>query len=189
MRLRAPNVRLRPPNYQQRSRRRFVFVVIAIALFAVLAGALLAYLILVDGPKKRPVAMGPPPPPKPVEQFRDAPIQAWDPEPTPELPERPKPRAGKPRPETLDDDSIRSALSRLQDNFNQCARQYGAVDGSLVRVGFSASAEGQVTGVFALAPHAKTPLGRCIVDAVARVKLRKTELGRADIRWSIILHP
>lgn len=183
-------MRLRPPNFHQRSRRRFVIVVIVIALVAVIMGALLAYLILVDGPKRRPLATAPPPPPKPVEQFRDQPLEAWDPEPTPELVDRPRPRSpGKPRPETLDDDSIRSALSRLQANFNQCAREHGAVDGSLVRVGFSASAEGQATGVFALAPHAKTPLGRCIVDAVARVKLRRTELGRNDIRWSIILHP
>jgi hypothetical protein len=183
-------MRLRPPNLQRRNRRRFVFLVIAIALFAVIMGALLAYLIFVDEPKKRPTVMGPPPPPKPVQKFDDRPIEPWDPEPTPELPDRPRPRpVGKPRPQTLDDDAIRSGLARLQINFNQCARDHGAVDDSLVRVGFSASAEGQVQGAFALAPHARTPLGRCIVDVLSRARLRKTELGRGDVRWSIILHP
>lgn len=180
---------IRPPNFRPRSRRRFVFIVIAIALFAVLMGALLAYLILVDGPKKRPALTGPPAPPKPVEQFDDRPIKAWDdPEPSPELPDRPKSRP-RARPESLDDDAIRSGLARLQTNFNQCARDHGAVDGSLVRVGFSATSEGQVQGAFAIAPHARTPLGRCIVDVLSRAKLRKTELGRGDVRWSIILHP
>lgn len=183
-------MRLRPPSHQQRARRRFVIVVIAIAIFAVLAGALLAYLIFVDGPKKRPALVGPPPPPKPVEQFVEQPIEAWDDvEPTRELPERPNRPRTRPRPETLDDSAIRSGLARMQAAFDQCARDHGAVDGSLVRVGFSATADGSVTGAFALAPHARTPLGRCIVDVVARTKLRKTELGRGDIRWSIVLHP
>jgi hypothetical protein len=181
-------MRLRPPS-SYRNRRRFVWLVIGIALFAVLGGALLAYLIFVDKPKKAAVAVAPPPPPKPVQEFDDRPMEAWDDdEPTRELPDRPRPRKS-PRPETLDDDAIRSGLARMQAAFNQCAREHGAVDGSLVRVGFSATAEGQVQGAFALAPHAKTPLGRCIVDAVARTKLRKTELGRGDVRWSIVLHP
>ena len=182
-------MRLRPPNYQQRSRRRFLFFVIGIAIFAILLGALLAYLILVDSPKKRPAPVGPPAPPKPVEQFAE-PIEAWDDEPTPELPDRPR-KSGwsRPRPESLDDDSIRSGLARMQASFNECAREHGAVDGSLVRVGFSVSAEGQVNECFALAPHARTPLGRCIVEAVARARLKKTVLGRQDVRWSIILHP
>ena len=77
----------------------------------------------------------------------------------------------------------------MQASFNECAREHGAVDGSLVRVGFSVSAEGQVNECFALAPHARTPLGRCIVEAVARARLKKTVLGRQDVRWSIILHP
>ena len=168
-----------------------MIVVIGIALFAVLMGALLAYIIFVDKPTKRPVDMGPPPPPKAVAAFDDRPIEAWDdPEPTPELPDRPRrPSKGPARPETLDDDAIRAGLGRLQSSFDACAREHGAVDGSLVRVGFSANAEGQVQGAFALAPHARTPLGRCIVDVVARAKLRKTELGRGDVRWSIILHP
>jgi hypothetical protein len=183
-------MRLRPPNFQQRSRRRFVILVIVIAVVAVLLGALLAYLIFVDEPKKPRTAVAPPPPPKPVERFEAESIEAWDDERTPELPDRPRPRSGgKPRPQTLDDDAIRSGLGRMQGMFDECARQHGAVDGSLVRIGFSATAEGQVQGAFSLAPHARTPLGRCIVDVVARTKLRKTEIGRGDIRWSIILHP
>ncbi len=183
-------MRLRPPTHQQRSRRRFVIIVIAIALFAVLAGALLAYLIFVDRPKPRPTPPSPPPPPRQISPFEEREIEAWeDPEPSAELPDRPRPRGAKPRPETLDDDSIRSALARLQSGFNQCARDHGAVDGSLVRVGFSATAEGQVQSAFSLPPHAKTPLGRCIVDVLSRARLRKTVLGRGDVRWSIILHP
>jgi hypothetical protein len=183
-------MRLRPPSYRPRSRRRFVIIVITIAVIAVLLGALLAYLIFVDAPKRPRATVAPPPPPKPVEKFEAESIEAWD-DPTPELPDRPRPRVGgsKPRPQTLDDDAIRSSLARMQAMFDECARQHGAVDGSLVRIGFSATAEGQVQGAFALAPHARTPLGRCIVDVVARTKLRKTELGRGDIRWSIILHP
>lgn len=182
-------MRLRPPT-RYRSRRNFLLVVIGIALFAVIMGALLAWLIFVDKPKRPAMAAAPPPPPKPVERFDD-PLEPWDdPEPTPELADRPRVvRKGAPRPETLDDDAIRSGLGKLQSAFNECARQHGAVDGSLVRVGFSASAEGQVQGAFALAPHARTPLGLCIVDVLARARLRKTELGRGDVRWSIILHP
>lgn len=182
-------MRLRPPH-RYRSRRNFILLVIGIALFAVLMGALLAWLIFVDKPKKPTLAAAPPPPPKPVERFDD-PLEPWDdPEPTPELKDRPKvARKGTPRPETLDDDSIRSGLGKLQSSFNECAREHGAVDGSLVRVGFSASAEGQVQGAFALAPHARTPLGLCIVNVLARARLRKTELGRGDVRWSIVLHP
>lgn len=182
-------MRLRPPT-RYRSRRNFLLVVIGIAVFAVIMGALLAWLIFVDKPKRPALAAAPPPPPKPVERFDD-PLEPWDdPEPTPELEDRPKvTRKGAPRPETLDDDAIRSGLGKLQSAFNECARQHGAVDGSLVRVGFSASAEGQVQGAFALAPHARTPLGLCIVDVLARARLRKTELGRGDVRWSIILHP
>jgi hypothetical protein len=172
-----------------RSRRRFVWIIITIAIILVIGAALLAYLIFVNEPKTRTLASGPPAPPRPVEAFVAEPIEAWDQvEPTRPLRERPRGR-GPSRPKTLDDAAIGSGLARMQAGFNECARAHGAVDGSLVRVGFSATAEGQVQGAFAVAPHARTPLGRCIVDVVSRTRLRRTELGRGDVRWSIVLHP
>lgn len=184
---------MRRPSLLRRRRSRgvFVAVVIVVALIAVIGGALLAYLIFIDEPRARTVVAAPPAPPKPVEAFVAEPLEPWTTASKPEREPRPRPRGTRPRarPTELDDAAIGSGLGRLQGSFDQCAREHGAVEGSLVRVGFSVSPDGLVEGAFALAPHGRTPLGRCIVDAVTRARMQRTEYGRQDIRWSLHLHP
>ncbi len=182
-------VRIRRPRI--RSKNKFVVVVIVIAIIAVL-GALLAYYLLVKKSDTRPTPPPPPPPPpQRVEAFQSQPIQKWDQVDEPDDPvRRTRPRTrNKPRPESLADSSIGATMRRLGGRFNQCAREHGAVDGSLVRVGFSVNSEGRVEGSFALAPHKRTPLGRCIANVLGGATFGRSEMGRNDVRWSITLHP
>jgi len=168
-----------------------VIVLIIIAVIAVL-GALLAYYLLVKNPDVRPAPPPPPPPPpQQVQPFASRPIEAWDKADEPDDPvRRTRPRGrSKARPESLGDSAIGATMRRLGAGFNRCAQQHGGVDGSVVRVGFSVDSEGSVDGAFALAPHKRTPLGRCITNVVASGHFGRSEYGRNDIRWSITLHP
>jgi len=120
------------------------------------------------------------------------PVEAWDEveeerEPAPR-PARPRKKA-KRRVESLTDPSIQATFSHLSGQFDQCARERGGVDGSIVRVGFSVGPQGRATEAFSLSPHERTPLGRCIVNVVAGARFGRSELGRSEIRWSIRLHP
>ncbi|MCA9708796.1 MAG: hypothetical protein KDK70_23320 [Myxococcales bacterium] len=179
-----------PRRSRSRSSNRFVIVVIIIAVVLVLA-ALLAYYLLVKKPNNKPVLPSAPPPPPPVQPFPSRPIEKWDevgkPDPPPDT--RPRVRGGKGRPESLGDSAINGVMRRLAAGFNECARQHGGVDGSVVRVGFSISPEGGVQGAFAMSPHTRTPLGRCITNVLGGGRFGRSEYGRSDVRWSITLHP
>lgn len=180
----------RRPRLRVRSRNKFVIIVIVIAVVLVLA-ALLAYFLLVKKPDSRPVLPSGPPPPPPVQPFASRPIEKWnkvgEPEPEPTRPRRGG--GGKRRPEKLADSAISGVMRRLAAGFNQCARQHGGVDGSVVRVGFSVSPEGAVQGAFAMSPHKRTPLGRCITNVLGGGRFGRSQYGRGDVRWSITLHP
>ena len=189
--------RIRPPMRQFRlprrrlgkgSRNTFVVVMIIIAIVAVL-GALLVYFVFVKKPERQAVPPEPPPPPKPVEPFRPLPVEAWDKADDP-APRTKRPRTGgTAKPQTLGDSAVGAGIRRLASGFNRCGRDHGAVDGSVVRVTFSVSPSGSVTEVQSLAPHSRTPLGRCIANVLGGGSFGRSEEGRSNITWSITLHP
>ncbi len=184
--------RIRLPRMRVRSRNRFVIVVIIIAIVLVLA-AVLAYMVLVDKPERQPVPPKRPPPPPPVQPFPERGPEKWaqvdKPRDPPERKTGGRKRTRKTRPETLGDASISGTIRRLAAQFNECARKYGGVDGSVVRVGFSVSPEGGVQSSRAMSPHRSTPLGRCIANTLGGAQFGRSEFGRSDVRWSITLHP
>lgn len=176
-----------------RSRVTFVLVVCAVAFIAVAGGVLLAYLIFADKPEVKAIPAPPPRPPAPVEAFVAESVQAWDEvetEPGPEPRRRhPGRRRAPPRASGVDDSVVGAGLGRLQASFDACARDHGAVTGSIVRVDFSVTAEGRVDDSSARAPHRRTPLGRCVAGVLARGRFSRSVNGRRDIHWSISLRP
>lgn len=183
--------RIRLPRLRVRSRNRFVIVVIIIAIVLVLA-AILAYMVLVDKPERQPVPPKRPPPPPPVQPFPERAPEKWAQVKKPDSPPVRKTggrKGRKPRPETVGDSAISGTMRRLAARFNECARKYGGVDGSVVRVGFSISPDGGVNSPYSMSPHRKTPLGRCIANTLGGAQFGRSEFGRSDVRWSITLHP
>ncbi|MEX1361592.1 MAG: hypothetical protein AB1Z98_00575 [Nannocystaceae bacterium] len=162
-------------------------------VFAIVAvvGALLVYFVFVDSPERQLAPPPPPPPPKPVQEFQPMPVQAWDKAEQPEPPKEPtRPRnPGTSRPRSLADSAVGAGIRRMSAGFNRCAREYGGVDGSEVRVGFSVDSDGSVTRVQSMPPYTNTPLGRCVASVLGSGRFGRSEQGRSDIRWSIILHP
>lgn len=187
--IRMPRIPIR--RRRIRSRNWFVVVMIVIAIVAVI-GALLVYFVFVKQPERQAIPPEPPAPPKPVEPFQPAPIEKWEDskKPDPEPPSRRvRTGGGRAKPQTLGDSAVGAGIRKLASRFNQCGRDYGAVDGSKVRVGFSISPAGSVTEVQALAPHDKTPLGRCVANVLGGASFGRSEEGRSSVRWSITLHP
>ncbi|MCH9688229.1 MAG: hypothetical protein K0V04_42755 [Deltaproteobacteria bacterium] len=175
-----------------RSRRSFVAIVIAVAFVAVAGGALLAYMIFTDEPRVPPITAAPPRPPAPVEKFEADSVVAWNEVHTPAAATRrrrpARQRSGRPR-DRVDDSTIGAGLGRLQAGFDACARDHGAVTGSIVRVDFSVTADGSVDDSQARAPHRRTPLGRCVADVLAGGRFGRSTSGRRDIHRSIALRP
>lgn len=173
---------------ERRSRRRFIAALIGFAVLAIVAGALAAYWILLDGPHAPHPKPLDPPPPAPVRALESPTPLAWD-----ETPERrPSPRRSPPRRRSasLDDRAITNGLARMQQRFNACARDHGALDDSVVRVDFSVRGDGRVSEAFSRPPHQRTPLGRCIAAVVAEHgRFSRSIEGRRDIRRTIELHP
>lgn len=188
--MRVPRLPILRRRRRIRSRNWFVVVMIAIAIIAVV-GALLVYFVFVEKPERQAIPPEPPPPPKPVEPFRPMPVEAWDKadEPKPESKRPTRRTGGRSKPQSLGDSAVGAGIRRLASGFNRCGREHGAVDGSVVRVGFSISPSGSVTAVQSLAPHTRTPLGRCIANVLGGGSFGRSEEGRSDITWSITLHP
>lgn len=180
----------RRPRLRVRSRNRFVIIVIVIAIVLVIA-ALLAYYLLVKKTDRRPVPPSRPPPPPPVQPFAERGPEKWAQVDKPDEPVRKggRPRVRKARPESIGDSAISGVMRRLAAGFNECARQHGGVDGSVVRVGFSISPDGGVQSPSAMSPHRRTPLGRCISNTLGGARFGRSDFGRNDVRWSITLHP
>ncbi len=75
-----------------------------------------------------------------------------------------------PLPESLSPKAIDRALAPARKQALRCGSEHAALPGMRVRVTFSIGADGKVTDAVALKPNAMLAVGRCVADAVRRVR-------------------
>ncbi len=90
-------------------------------------------------------------------------------------PEDPDPKTTDPsRPAKLTTVQVRNAIAGPKRSAKQCGRTHGAAAGDRVEVKLSiAGATGKVTSATPVGEHARSALGRCVADALAKASFPK----------------
>ena len=178
---------LRRFDLEQDRRNRKIFIALAsgFALFAIVAGLVVALLIVLSGPKEPPI-----PGPKGSKNRGGAVITDITPIEPDEIAVEEPPPPPTPEPIRPSERNIDRGLARLDKYFTRCAREHGGLQCTVIRVDFSVGADGRPTQSASRNPYARTPLGRCVADVIKTHGRFASSLdGLADIRREIELHP
>src|SRR5690606_9550252 len=83
---------------------------------------------------------------------------------------------------------IRSAMAKVKPQAKACRGRHGGRDGEKVRVKLSVEgATGRVTSAKPLEDHARTALGRCVADALAKAGLPRFSKPQVGVVYAITL--
>jgi hypothetical protein len=91
-------------------------------------------------------------------------------------------------PDKLSESDVRSAVAPRKSAAKACGAKHGVDPGTVVRVKLSIEGDsGKVMSASAVAPHAGTPVGDCVADALKEAKFRRFKSGQQGTIYPVTM--
>ena len=91
-------------------------------------------------------------------------------------------------PEKLSESDVRKGIRPQRTKAKACGSKFGVAPGTTVRVKLSIAGDtGKVTTASAIGPHAGTPVGKCVADALKKSRFRRFKSGSQGTTYPVTM--